>query len=166
MSEQKTGVLDAETGAKQAQNEQKEQKHENSGKDEQQKPERKEPNAAEIVTFIASLLVVLAVFGMVVFLMFTESGKPAAISVTPEIGSIRQQDGMYYVPVKVENKGGLGAQAVLVRVTLEGDNGEKTETEFTVDFLAGGASADGVAIFRENPADKNLTAECISYLKP
>jgi uncharacterized protein (TIGR02588 family) len=169
MGEQKAGVLDAETDENPGQNAKNNQNDDSAGNNnrQQENQEKKKPNAAEIITFIVSLLIVLAVVGTVIFMMLTESGKPAAISVTPEIGNVRQQDGMYYVPIKVENKGGLGAEAVLIRVTLEGDgNGEKTESEFTVDFLAGGASADGVAIFRENPSGKNLTAECISYLKP
>ncbi len=118
--------------------------------------------AAEWVTFAVSLVVLSLLIGamLVEAQQSDEPPRPVArITTTKHMGD------QFQVTVKVENKGDLAAEAVQVVASLEID-GETTEGDQVVDFLAGDDEAELVFVFGDDPDDGKLTAEVTGFTVP
>lgn len=131
--------------------------------DSTKRPAGRDPRtAAEWVTFAiaCALLVALAV------VIGTRSGddapaEPAAVQTGPIIRSAAG----YEVRVEVRNVGGRTAAEVQVRAELTID-GEVTESDQVVDFLAGDDTEDLTFVFEDDPADGELVVEVMGYATP
>jgi uncharacterized protein (TIGR02588 family) len=88
------------------------------------------------------------------------------LEVTPRLDAVWREAVFSYLPVEVANLGDLTAEDILVRLLLASDDGEQESAEFTIRFLAGGASEEGVVVFRGDPVRGRLTIEGLSYVKP
>lgn len=121
---------------------------------------------AEWVSLGMSGAIVLALIGLVTYEHFAYGTEPAIIVAEPRLDELRPAANAYYLPVMVTNRGGQVAEAVIVRVSLQAGQGEPESSELTIDFLAGRASAEGTAVFREDPSRGRLTASVLSYLQP
>lgn len=118
--------------------------------------------SAEWVTFTiaCTLLVALAV------VIVTRSGDDApAEPIASQTGSIIRSATGYEVPVEVRNVGGRTAEEVQVRVELTID-GEVSESDQVVDFLAGDDAEDLTFVFEDDPADGDLVVAVVGYATP
>lgn len=125
--------------------------------------ERPDRTAAEWVTFAVSCTILLVVVALVVVQLVGEH-DPAA----PEahrVGPVRVVDGQHVVEVAVTNEGDATAANVQVTASLVID-GETTEGDQTIDFLAGGETEDLVFVFDDPPADGELTVAVSGYGVP
>ena len=119
--------------------------------------------AAEWTTLAVSsfvLLVVVAVIGVELF----EQQDPAA-PVAQVVGPVRELHGRHVVDVEVTNEGDETAANVQITASLEVD-GEVTEADQVIDFLAGGADEELVFAFDDDPADGELTVAVSSFSEP
>lgn len=120
---------------------------------------------AEWVTLGISLTIMLALVGLITYEYFGRGNRPAVIEVRPQLDELRQEAGAYYLPVEVTNEGDQTAASVWVELTLVApDNGQES-ARLHVEFLAGGATEEGVVVFRQNPAEGRLE-DRVSFLKP
>lgn len=119
--------------------------------------------AAEWVTFAVSSLVLVVVAALVVVQLRSEETDAA-----PEahrVGVVRVVDGQHFVEVAVTNTGDQTAANVQVNASLVID-GETTEGDQTVDFLAGHETEDLVFVFDDPPSDGELTVSVTGYAVP
>lgn len=119
--------------------------------------------AAERVTFAVSCAVLLVVVALVVVQLVGEH-DPAA----PEahrVGPVRVVGGQHFVDVAVTNGGDATAANVQVTASLVID-GESTEGDQSIDFLAGGETEDLVFVFDDAPSDGELTVAVSGYGVP
>lgn len=118
---------------------------------------------AEWVTFAVSCAVLLVVVALVVVQLVGEH-DPAA----PEahrVGPVRVVGGQHFVDVAVTNGGDATAANVQVTASLVID-GESTEGDQSIDFLAGGETEDLVFVFDDAPSDGELTVAVSGYGVP
>ena len=117
----------------------------------------------------ATLGVVLLLLGAIIGLLLWYAVQPtteARFEVTVETAAIAEQQGHYYVPLRVLNTGDATAEDVMVRAALLRDEQVVEDVELTFAFLAGGEEADGVAVFDEDPRDGMIEAGVTSHLIP
>ena len=118
---------------------------------------------AEWMTFAVScaiLLVVVALIGV----QLTHEQTPAAPQ-AERVGPVRVERGQHFVDVAVTNHGDATAADVQVTASLVID-GETTEGDQTIDFLAGGETEDLVFVFDDPPSDGELTVAVSGYGVP
>ena len=99
---------------------------------------------AEWVTLGCACLVLVALVTLI--LSQVSADDDPASPVARIDGPIRQQDGMFFVPVVVENIGGATATEVQVQAELE-IGGTTTTADQTIDFLPGGDDVDLEFVF-------------------
>ena len=125
----------------------------------------KQRSPAEWTTLIAMLLIIGALVGVLVWRALT-GGEDAAFIVTIDYAAIEQRGDTFQVPFEVLNEGHAPAEDVLVHVAvLQGDT-TLEETELTFHILGGGETANGVALFADDPRTNTLEAYVTSYLVP
>jgi uncharacterized protein (TIGR02588 family) len=124
--------------------------------------DRRSRSVAEWCTFAVSCVVLAGLIGLIAVQLGPED-PPA-----PEahrVGPVRVVGGQHHVRVAVTNEGGATAANVQVTASLVID-GETTEADQTVDFLAGDETEDLVFVFDEPPEDGELVVEVAGYSLP
>ena len=127
---------------------------------------QQERSLAEWVTLAISAAIVLGLLGLVTYLYLDDGQTSAVIEVTPLIDETRESGARFYVPVEIENTGGRTVEQLLVTVSLALPDGSTEDAQFTVDFLAGGASQGAVASFSEDPREHEVSVGAVSYVEP
>ena len=117
----------------------------------------KERTAAEWVTFGVSLLMLLALVGLVIFLALTKGNRPSTIKIEPVLTEVRQADSVYYLPVNVTNDGDNAVGDVEVQLSLSSEGSEPETIAFTVLFLAGGETQQEIVVFTNDPSKGELS---------
>ena len=131
--------------------------------DRQETQGRRGRSVAEWTTLAISVLLILGLVALVTYVSITGGNEPPIVETRPLAGEIRQEGEAYYLPVAVTNLGGRTAEEVLIQAELVGSDGSPQETEFTIDFLAGGETAEGTAVFATDPLRGELTVEVASF---
>lgn len=134
----------------------------------QQPPSAARPQStAEWATLGLSVAIVLAVVALVTYQYLTGGGETPVVNARPLLEDARRQGDRYYLPVAVANSGDLTAQDVRVQVALAPRDGAAPETaEFTLAYLAGGATKTGTVTFRGDPAQGEVRIESVSFVEP
>ena len=124
---------------------------------------RRDPRTpAEWVTLTACCLVLAVLVGLIA-VQLTSTREPA--SPVAEVEGTYEADGFHHVEVSVTNHGDETAAEVQVTAELVVD-GEATEADQVIDFLAGGEEEDLVFVFEDDPADGELTVVVSSFGVP
>ena len=124
-----------------------------------QRPER---TTAEWTTFVVAVVILLVVMGAILVEAFQthDDAQPvASVERTQRVGE------MYQVRVTVENKGDKAASNVQVNASLD-RNGETTEGDQVVDFLAGGDEEELVFVFADDPSSGDFKVEVSGFTVP
>ena len=117
---------------------------------------------AEWVTLACSLAVLAALIGLIV-VQLGAGQDPAAPVATVE--AVRTVGRSHHVEVTVRNEGDDTAADVQVLASLE-IGGRTTEADQVIDFLAGDEEEDLVFVFRDDPAEGELTVEVAGFSVP
>ena len=124
--------------------------------------EKRTRSSAEWVTFAVAVAILLGLIGAIL----AEAAKKqepawpvATVTQTEKVGD------RYAVTVTLENRGDLAASAVQVVASLEVD-GEKTEGDQVIDFLAGDDEEELVFYFDDNPRDGKLSVDVTGFTVP
>jgi uncharacterized protein (TIGR02588 family) len=134
------------------------------GKDEQgSRPNR---TAAEWTTFAVSLAILLGLAGLLTYQQLAGGARPATIVVSPRLEALRREADAHYLPVEIANRGDTTVQDVRVRLSLTSEGRQPESAELLITFLAGGETARGTVVFREDPTRANLSIDGVSYLDP
>jgi uncharacterized protein (TIGR02588 family) len=123
---------------------------------------------AESVTLGASIIIILALVGLVTYQYIVAGDNPPAITVEPKLGEVRHEGDLYYLPVDLTNTGDTIAEDVSVQLTLTpagGGNGDAESATLGMAFLPGGETAHMVAVFKLNPTEGELD-EVIAFQLP
>lgn len=126
------------------------------------RPRRGPRTGAEWVTFAVACAILAAL--AVVIIARTGDDDPAE-PIAAQSGEITRSAAGFEVPVEVRNIGGLTASEVQVRAELTID-GEATEVDQLIDFLAGDDMEDVTFIFEDDPADGELVVGVTGYSTP
>jgi len=126
-------------------------------------PERRGRRAPEWATFIGSCLI-LALVAVLVMSQLVGPHAPAAPRAVTT-GEVRAVNGQQHVDVEVSNTGDETAANVQVSVEFVVD-GETTEADQIVDFLAGGEKVTLVFLFDEAPFEGQLKVAVTGYTDP
>ena len=121
---------------------------------------------AEWTTLGISLAILLTVVGLVTYLYVRNDDQPATITVSTSLDEIRQDGGIYYLPVDVMNEGDETAEAVQIQAELDTGSGVPETAQLSIQFLAGGEKVQGTIIFSNNPEQGELSIRPVSYNKP
>ena len=114
---------------------------------------------AEWVVFAASAVVLVAVLGLVTW-QWVAHRDPAIVSA--EVTDVEQQGDRFLVSVDVHNNGDRAATDVGVSAELDVD-GDITEVDGSVEFLAGGRAETIEFVFSDDPSSGELTVDVTSF---
>ncbi|MBI4780225.1 MAG: hypothetical protein HY785_02765 [Oscillatoriophycideae cyanobacterium NC_groundwater_1537_Pr4_S-0.65um_50_18] len=116
---------------------------------------------AERVSLAISIALLAGVIGIVLALWFSSSNEPARFHVSQ--GVVRNETGLYYLPITVTNAGSeTGAE-----VTVEGKLKKAGDPEIastTFDFVPGRSSVEGILVFSQEPTAAEVYVT--SYQQP
>jgi uncharacterized protein (TIGR02588 family) len=126
-------------------------------KDKDEAKQGKERTAAEWVTFGVSVLILLALVGLVIFQALTRGNRPSTIKVEPMLEEVRQSEGAYYLPINITNDGDQAVGDVEIQMSLASEGSEPETIAFTVQFLAGGESQEETVVFSKDPSQGELS---------
>jgi uncharacterized protein (TIGR02588 family) len=131
---------------------------EDNPQQQQEKGEQsKERTAAEWITLGVSVLIVLALAGLVIYQELARGTEPPVIEVMPRLGETRHEGDAYYVPIDVTNKGETTAEDIEVQLSLEAGEGQPEVAAFTLKFLAGAETESQTVVFQNDPSKGKLT---------
>ncbi len=120
--------------------------------------ERKEERTtAEWVSLLVSVAIVLALVGGLIYQVFARGSHPPVIEVKPLMEEVRREGDSYYLSLDITNKGERTAENVEVMVSLDSGKGQPETMQFQVQFLDGGETENQTVIFKNNPAEGDLT---------
>ena len=119
--------------------------------------EKEERTTAEWVSLFISIAIVLTLVGGLIYQIFAGGHRPPTIEVTPLMEEIRQEGDSYYLSLDITNNGDRTAENVEVMLTLDTGEGDPETMQFQVQFLDGGETENQTVIFKNNPADGELT---------
>ncbi|MBE9109624.1 TIGR02588 family protein [Nodosilinea sp. LEGE 07298] len=122
-------------------------------------------SAAEWVTFMVALIILLGLVGLIFFDWQTNQNQPPAFAVTVSEAA-RVTDGQYYVPFAITNTGGRIARMVQVTAELNTAGADDETGEQQIDFLSGHETKAGSFVFTHDPQGGNLVVRVASYRLP
>jgi uncharacterized protein (TIGR02588 family) len=129
------------------------------------KTEKKESGApkstAEWISLAVSLLILLGFVGAIVWLWINQPAGPPQFNV--QRGVVRNESGLFHLPVTVTNIGGLAVGEVRVEAKLNNQGREET-TVTTIDFLPVRGQEEVVLIFGSEPSA--AVVQVVSYRQP
>lgn len=113
------------------------------------------------LTLGANLTVIGGIVALLIGLHLARQGRPASVVVEPLLSQVRQAEGLFYLPVKVTNRGTQTLEDVSVELRLE----DKQTARFTIRYLAGGEEETAVAAFASQPRAEGLCTS-VTFLLP
>ena len=135
-------------------------------KGEQEATGQRGRTAAEWTTLAISVSLIVALVALVTYVSISGGNEPPIVEARPLLEEIRREGQSYFLPVAVTNRGGRTAEEVLIQAELAGGDGSSQQTEFTLDFLAGGETREGTVVFATDPAAGELTIDVASFQQP
>jgi uncharacterized protein (TIGR02588 family) len=120
-------------------------------------------SAAEWTTLAVSIFLILGLLALVTYVSMTGDNDLPIVEAKPLPAEMRHEGESYYLPVAVTNRGGRTAEEVVVEAELAGRDGSSEASEFTLDFLAGGETREGTAVFATDPSEGELTIDVASF---
>ena len=129
-------------------------------------PPGRQRSVAQRVTFGISLLIVAGVVALIAYQQVAGGNRPPAIDVQWQLQNVRQEAGVYYVPVEVTNRGDATAEDVRIRPAFAAGGDRRELAELVIPFLAGGDTVEGTIALPEDPARGTLTITSISFMRP
>jgi uncharacterized protein (TIGR02588 family) len=120
-------------------------------------------SAAEWTTLAVSIFLILGLLALVTYVSMTGGNDLPIVEARPLPAEMRHEGESYYLPVAVTNRGGRTAEEVVVEAELAGRDGSSEASEFTLDFLAGGETREGTAVFATDPSAGELTIDVASF---
>ena len=120
-------------------------------------------SAAEWTTLAVSIFLILGLLALVTYVSMTGGDDLPIVEAGPLPAEMRHEGESYYLPVAVTNRGGRTAEEVVVEAEVAGRDGSSEASEFTLDFLAGGETREGTAVFATDPSAGELTIDVASF---
>lgn len=120
-------------------------------------------SAVERTTLAISIILILGLLALVTYVSITGGNELPIVEARPLPEEIRHEGESYYLPVAVTNRGGRTAEEVVVQAELASGDGSSEASEFTLDFLAGGETREGTAVFATDPLAGELTIDVASF---
>lgn len=126
-------------------------------------PRQPNKNWLEWVVFTVSLLVIAVTIGTLVAGGLSNQGSPARLEVF--LGDVREERGVFVVPVVVQNSGGRAAAAVRVEVILEVGNFSE-RSGFDLSYSPAGSLRRGEVTFSRDPRKGTLISRAPGFELP
>ena len=123
-------------------------------------------SVAEWTTLSLVLLILAGLIGALIWHALQGGQDQPTFEVRIDEAAITKDGDTFHVPLELHNTGRATAEDVVVRATLMRGGRMRDETELTFTFVAGGETADGVAVFGEDPRGARVEATVVSYLLP
>jgi uncharacterized protein (TIGR02588 family) len=118
-------------------------------------------STAEWISLAVALFIIMGFVAAIVWLWIDQPTGPARFKV--ERGLVRNDTGLFHLPVTITNIGGLAVGQVRVEGRLNNDGREEV-TVTTIDFLPVRAHEEVVLVFRGEPS--GAVVEVVSYHRP
>ena len=118
-------------------------------------------STAEWISLAVSLIILLGFVGAIIWLWIQQPTGPAQFKVQP--GLVRNETGLFHLPVTVTNTGGSAVEQVRVEGKLS-NQGQEEIAITTIDFLPVRAQKEVVLIFRNEPS--GALVHVVSYHQP
>jgi uncharacterized protein (TIGR02588 family) len=118
-------------------------------------------STAEWISLAVSLLILAGFVGAIVWLWINQPTGPPQFKI--ERGMVRNETGLFHLPVTVTNVGGSAVGQVRVEAKLNNGGREET-TVTTIDFLPIRAQEEVELVFRSEPSAAVI--QVVSYHLP
>ena len=118
-------------------------------------------STAEWISLSVALIIVFGFVAAIVWLWINRPMGPPQFKV--ERGMVRNESGLYHLPVTVTNTGGLAVGQVRLEGKLNNE-GQEEITVTTIDFLPVQAQEQVVLVFRGEPTA--AVVQVVSYRQP
>jgi uncharacterized protein (TIGR02588 family) len=117
-------------------------------------------NAAEWVTLLVSLAIVVMTVALALYEHFWREEPPGTwLRVELDLAQAVKRDDLYYIPYTATNQGSAAAEAVGLLVTVRQGETVLEEVTTEIPFLANSGSADGVFVTAYDPATHTVEAQ-------
>ena len=120
-------------------------------------------NTLEWMVFSASVVLIAAVVGVLVYAAVTSEGRPPSVSVTS--GSAIAAAGGFAVPLDIRNDGDTTAEDVQIEVTLT-IGSEKERGSAVLPFVPHRSHRRAWVTFKNDPGRGTLDARVVGYREP
>jgi uncharacterized protein (TIGR02588 family) len=118
------------------------------------------------VTSIISVLVIIGTFALAGWANAHSGEGPPVIEVQAHMDRVRETESGFYLPITVENTGGLTAQDVVVTGELDTGEGEPETADIIIAFLSGSEKETAEIIFTSDPNEGDFTIGPTSFVNP
>ena len=118
-------------------------------------------STAEWISLGVSLIILLAFVGAIIWLWINQPTGPAQFNV--QRGEVRNETGLFHLPVTVTNTGGMAVGQVRVEGKLN-NQGQEEISVTTIEFLPVRSQEEVVLIFRNDPS--GAVIQVVSYQRP
>ena len=118
-------------------------------------------SSAEWISLAVSLIILLGFVAAILWLWVHQPAGPPQFKV--ERGVVRNETGLFHLPVTVTNIGGLAVGQVRVEGKLSNEGREEI-TVTTIDFLPVRAQEEVVLVIRSEPS--GAVVQVVSYSQP
>ena len=118
-------------------------------------------STAEWISLAVAVIIITGFVAAIVWLWINQPTGPAQFKV--ERGLVRNETGLFHLPVTITNIGGLAVGQVRVEGKLISEGREEI-TVTTIDFLPVRAHEEVVLVFRGEPS--GAVVEVVSYHRP
>ncbi|MCA1579211.1 MAG: hypothetical protein LC794_17825 [Acidobacteria bacterium] len=118
-------------------------------------------STAEWLSLGVSLMILLAFVGAIIWLWIYQPTGPAQFNI--QRGVVRNETGLFHLPVTITNTGGLAVGEVRVEGKLN-NHGQEEITATTINFLPVRAHEEVVLVFRNEPS--GAVVQVVSYHQP
>lgn len=137
---------------------------ENLAKNTSNKSENKR-NPAEWISLTISAIIVSSIVGLIGYNWATKPNGDPVIGIKVD-DKVRSENGQFYVPFKIDNKGGKTVELVQAIADLEINGKIEESGEQIIDFLSSGEEVEGAFVFKEDPRKGKLKLRIASYKLP
>ncbi|MDP9369045.1 MAG: TIGR02588 family protein [Chloroflexota bacterium] len=127
---------------------------------------RDDRSVAEWITFAISAALILGVVGLASYLYVSGGNSPPIIETETLVDELRRANDEYYLPIAVTNVGDETAEQVQIQVRLAPGAGQPETSEFMIQFLAGGETVQGTAVFSADPLAGDLAVDVVGFQRP
>lgn len=121
-------------------------------------------NALEWIVFAVSLVLVLAVIGILLVSGTRGTDRPPQLRIS--VGEPAREADHYRVPVTVENSGDETVADLKVDVSLRSGSDIVEQSEFTLMFVPRRSRREGAALFQRDPRCCEIVARAVGFESP
>jgi uncharacterized protein (TIGR02588 family) len=122
--------------------------------------------SAELVTLLISVLLLGGLVGGLVWMELSRGDSRVRIDVQPHFSKVYHHADGWYLPVTITNNGDRATNMLRVDITRPIPGEDPETSDLSYQFVGGGQSVEGTAVFDERPTKDTIQVDVIGTTEP